>query len=466
MKTADLKKLRYQEQTLFVRGLYAKKNMDGSCSWLFAKKLNGKTVRLKLGTWPDMSIDAAEAKAAQYRTIIEQGINPRDYEKTLAAEEHRADEEDRRKAITLKELHEEYMRSRATYGKGDAPSTIRSSNNTMRSVWEPFWDGPIRDITFERLEDHYHYWTIQRISQKTGKPAVQQMLKACRYLKAELNFAIKNRNYIETNPFDKFSGQISLQASERKYYLLRSEAVEVVDWLGKLITTNNRDTNWLTDNYRSLNDWELSDKSNAIYDLIALEMFTGLRHSELWSLKWNNVHLEKSEYELLDAFGPFFEILLSKQKVPFGIPITTQMDGIFKRRLKAKKADNEYVFPAVRKTGEHVTDDKLGFKTLRKLIDTDKLKRTDTISNNVLRHTFATMTYQIWGSHDKSSQLTGHDSYLKKTGSTKTYVHKQADDHRTNFQTINDILTENYPLPDDWEDDWEDHERNTNAALL
>jgi hypothetical protein len=82
MKTSDLSSLEYQKELSAGRGLRAKKNKDGSCSFLLMKKSVGEKVplRLKLGTWPEMSIDEAEIKAQKYRKLIEEGTDPRDYE--------------------------------------------------------------------------------------------------------------------------------------------------------------------------------------------------------------------------------------------------------------------------------------------------------------------------------------------------------------------------------------------------
>ena len=80
---AELRRLPYQVELPCGRGLFAKKRKDGTCSWLLRKKMpNRKSpLGLKLGIYPDVSIDEALAKAAEYRNLADQGIHPRDYEK-------------------------------------------------------------------------------------------------------------------------------------------------------------------------------------------------------------------------------------------------------------------------------------------------------------------------------------------------------------------------------------------------
>ena len=88
---------------------------------------------------------------------------------------------------------------------------------------------PIQEITKDRLWDHYQNWISQRQSKRTGKPAKQQILKALRYLKAELNYAIHIKDYITTNPCDIFRGRVSLQSDNATQHLTIRESQELWD---------------------------------------------------------------------------------------------------------------------------------------------------------------------------------------------------------------------------------------------
>jgi hypothetical protein len=68
------------------------------------------------------------------------------------------------------------------------------------------------------------------------------------------------------------------------------------------------------------------------------------------------VYLEKEEWDEEDASGPFFEVMLSKQKRWFGVPITGNMKAIFQRRLKHRQ--NEYVFPSPVNKPKPLSDDR------------------------------------------------------------------------------------------------------------
>ncbi len=469
MKTSDLSALEYQKEFNAGRGLRAKKNKDGSCSFLLMKKPVGTKVplRLKLGTWPEMSIDEAEIKAQKYRKLIEQGADPRDYEKQQATEKQLTKQEEARKGITLRQLHAEYMHSRFSLEKHTA-QTKKSQNNVMLQVWDVFLDDSIQDITGPRLWDYYQYWVSQRISKQTGKPAVNQIKKALRYLKAEFNYAIRQKKYLTENPCDVFTQQISLQSTERNYYLQPRETEEFFDWIGKLIEPDSEGSKFFKQNY-GLTDNDMNAESAVGLDLIALELLTGLRQVEVRELKWSQVYLKKEEWDEEGASGPFFEVMLSKQKRWFGVPITGNMKAIFQRRLKHRQ--NEYVFPSPVNKLKPLADDRHGFTVVKKVMPLSRLKKTDALSSNVLRHTFATHAQTVLRDGQLVDMITGHYTKHRRGVATHRYVHLDADAHRPLFEEVNNFLMRTHPMTNELEKyldelDAEDHERNANTTLL
>ncbi len=444
MKNSDLTALGYQQELNAGRGLRAKKNKDGSCSFLLMKKPKGQKIplRLKIGTWPEMSIDEAEAKAREYRKQIDDGINPRDFEQRELKERRREEQEAKRKDITLRRLHDEYMQSRLALEKHTS-NTFKSQNNAMLQVWHEFLDEPIQEITGPRLWDFYQYWVSQRASPRTGKPAVNQIKKALRYLKAEFNYAIQQRKYLTENPCDIFKQQISLQAEERFYYLQPRETEELFDWLARLIDPDDQGKQFFQKNY-GLTSYDLSPDGAVELDLIALELLTGLRQVEVRELQWSKVYLQRADWELEEASGPFFETVLSKQKKPFGVPITDPMRLIFERRLKHRI--NDYVFPSWKNKFGPVSSDRHGFTILKKVMPISSLRKTDALSSNVMRHTFATHAQTILRDGQLVDMITGHYTKHQRGVATYRYVHLEADNHRSYFQDINDYLMRKHPL--------------------
>lgn len=442
MRDSQLQALPYGKETPAVRGLSAKKNADGTCSFVLSKKMKGRKspLRLKLGVWPDVSIDQAEAKAARYRTFIDQGVDPRDHEVEVTRANEKQKAEKVRKAITLRQLHDEFMRNRMALER-HTDSTRKSYHQVVPQVWEPFFDDPIHDITGPRLFDHYEYWVSQRISDRTGKPAVHQIKKGIRYLKAEFDFAIEQKEYIAKNPCDVFKKQITLQADESRNHLTIRETEELWEWLGKLLVPDANIEQWIKS--RGISSRALNLHARVGFDLVALELLSGVRQVEARELGWDQVYLEKNHYQQEDAEGPFFKIKLSKQKRPFGIPITSQMKGVFERRKAART--NDYVFPSYRSPDLPLAEDRGAFQILKKLMPPEALRHSDKLNSNVLRHTFATTTFNLWKDLSLADMMTGHHSKHHHGVATHVYVHTLADNYREKFQEVNDVLTGSLP---------------------
>ena len=91
-------------------GAYARKNKDGSCSFILRKKMPKakSALGIQFGIYPDMSIDEAEAKASQYRNLILEGIDPRKWEAEQAQTKEIERLDDKAKQVTLQEARERY----------------------------------------------------------------------------------------------------------------------------------------------------------------------------------------------------------------------------------------------------------------------------------------------------------------------------------------------------------------------
>jgi len=453
MNEAEIRRLTYQQELKGGRGLKVKKNKDGSASFILQKHMKGRknALRLKIGLWPDMSIDQAEEKAIQYRRLIDDGTDPRDYETKLLKDRKQEKLEEERKAITLKELHRDYMQSRLALSK-HSPASIKSYQNTMQSVWADFWHDPIQEITGERLWDYYQYWVSQRASKKTGKPALQQIKKGVRYLRAELNYAIYQKKYLTENACNVFRHQISMQADTANHYLQPRESKKFFECLTMLVTKTPSDKASLQNNHQ-LTEKDFHPSATVVLDVVALEFLSGLRQEEVRTLQWKKVYLEREDYEEEGATGPFFEVITNKQKNQVGIPITNKMLGLFQRRLKEKT--NQYVFPSPIHPDQCVSEDRRAYKILKKILDVQSLRKTETLSSKVLRHTFATAGFTVTKNMETVDMITGHYTKHRRGVATPVYVHLQADEHRSIFEDINNYLTGDIPTPD-WVCEWSD----------
>ena len=60
------------------RGLCIGVTPRGTKSFYLYRKIEGRADRIRIGPYPDLTIEAARGKAAEYNAMIAKGINPRD----------------------------------------------------------------------------------------------------------------------------------------------------------------------------------------------------------------------------------------------------------------------------------------------------------------------------------------------------------------------------------------------------
>ena len=463
MKDSDLKKLKGREEFNAGRGLRARKNSDGTVTFQLFKKMKGRgsPLRRVLGTYPDMSIDKAEAKAVTYRNLIESGIDPKDYEEEQRDKDRLSKKDKKAKAITLSKLLDEYEMSRISIGKGDAPNTLRDHRNCIQRVWEPWLDTPIQKIEGNDLVDQYYWYTSQRKGRQ-GKPAKSEAKKGIRVLKTLFNYAINVKEYVDVNPCRKFQGMTPTTSNQNEYFLQPRETHNLWDWLERL--SPDMFSHLKQEFGDEIKEYDLGPERQIQYHAIALQLLTGLRKKEVLQLPWEDVYLEKQKYEFHGATGPYFRVTTSKQKKPFAVPITEEMEWVFKGLERSRV--NDFVFPSPRPAGkEHAPlgDDKYAYEVLNKLMP--NLIEAPKMSANVMRHTFATCSYNLFKSFEITDMITGHISGRKNTKvATSVYVHILADAHREFFEKINtelvgrpedkrDVVWEAMPEPEQEDDD-------------
>jgi integrase len=449
MRNSDLKKLRYQDEVkVDEQGLRVKANKNKTCSWILQKRLIGKAapLRIVLGKWPDTSLDEAMEKAIRYRKLIADGIDPRDYEKEQREKANLKEAEAKASAITLRTLLEMYEKSRIIEEIGDAPATMRGRRSAILNVWEPFLEKSIQEIQGPALLDHYHYYTSQRVNPKTGKPAKVHAKTAIRYLKTLFNYAIQARELLEKNPCLIFKNVRTSTDTVEQGWIRPKEAPEVFEWVAKIREASSSNSDY-KNLHPKLTKHVFSEDAEMQLDSLTLTLLTGLRgRSEVVSLPWANIFLEKHEYQEVDAEVPFFKTW-TKQARWFGVPITPQMETIFRRRKR--KRINDYVFPSPSSVRKDLPleNDTYAYKVLNLLMTA---KNAKVIGQKVFRHTFATACDALYHDDLLADKITGHGAKPRRT-STAGYVHRDVSENLKYFKAINDVLSGDVEYPtEDW----------------
>jgi len=94
------------------QGFGLKASQGGRKVFVFQSKLDGKDMRITIGTVSAWTLDKARGEARRLQTLIDQGIDPREQKKELIAATEAKKEEQRRKDVTVSEAWKAYLASR------------------------------------------------------------------------------------------------------------------------------------------------------------------------------------------------------------------------------------------------------------------------------------------------------------------------------------------------------------------
>ncbi len=120
-------------------------------------------VRVKIGTFPAISLRDADEAASQIRALLKQGIDPNQKEK---AERQKEDS----KKLTLAQAFARY-----TEAKQLAPRTLDNYQRAINRDMADWKDRPLMDITREMVLTRFNY-----LDKETSKTAAQRMAQVLR----------------------------------------------------------------------------------------------------------------------------------------------------------------------------------------------------------------------------------------------------------------------------------------------
>ncbi len=171
--------------------------------------------------------------------------------------------------------------------------------------------------------------------------------------------------------------------------------------------------NYLTYNeYQALLESALAFDNQDLHDFIVLLVMTGCRQSEILTLKWENVHLEKRHFIVRNT--------LSKSKRTMYKYLNDSAYYVFVKRLQNKMGDYIFTNP---KTGDNIKSFNKGWQLCK--------KRTNiNCRMHDLRHTYASWLVQKGVPIYTVKELLGHGDIA----STQRYAHL---DYATKIEALN-----------------------------
>ena len=277
----------------------------------FVKKINGRTVRHRIGTFPDVSIEQARRRCTELSADADRGIDPQERKR-----------QSRQKGLTFQQAFDQYIDAatqRAT--KPLRNSTVTNYRRSASRQLSKFQDKPCRDITYHDVQRWYD--THARRSPTSANSAL-------RVGRAVFNFHIEIARRQQSTVFTQnpFIGHKLVVEVARDECIEFSELPKWFDAVDQLQSETTR-------------------------DYLLFLLFTGLRRREASTLTWNDVDLDK---KILIARN-------TKNGTDHTLPLPTTVIEILERRKK--NAINKWVFPSHSKTG-HLSEPKSAVASIAK----------------------------------------------------------------------------------------------------
>ncbi len=308
----------------------------GAKSFMLYRKVKGRPERIKLGRFPDMTLEQARTKATKINGQIAEGHNPAERARAAKGEP------------TLGELFKDYIERHAV------PHGVKTIDD-MKANWARYmgelkkeprkkhgrekskpsgavnWDNR-RPSTLNRDEvDALHKALAKGCGDYTANRAIQ-------LLRAVLNWGIQNRvvdrQRLEggENPA---AGIELFKEYDRKRFVQPDE---------------------MPNFFKSLAE----EPSELLRDFVLIGLLTGVRKTNVLEMKWEQVNLDRGTWEIPDT----------KNDEALTVPLTRETVMLLRKRDRAGRDKNtgertsEYVFPSDSKSG-HLASPNKGWKRIR-----------------------------------------------------------------------------------------------------
>ncbi|HVS73677.1 MAG TPA: site-specific integrase [Phycisphaerae bacterium] len=284
-----------------VRGLAYCVTERGARSFYLVKWANGRTVRIRLDAAADLSIDQARRMAADMKSEVRQGIDPR---------RKRAEARAVAAAVipTLADLWESYRDAHLAHKKPKTRGEFIRLYDAHLAAWK---NRPLVDIASTDVE------TLKiRVGKAHGTYTANRVL-------AILSAMFRARGHLFGLP-KRFTPTVDVAPFPEK----ARDRVLTPEELSAVLAAIDAEPNEVARDY------------------FRMLLYTGARRANVAGMKWDDVSLQRSTWKIP---GETF-----KNGQPLVVNLVEEAKEILARREKDNPADSPYVFPARRVTPDQV----------------------------------------------------------------------------------------------------------------
>lgn len=275
----------------------------GSKSYIVQDRVAGRTVRVTIGAHGTFTPEEARAEAKAKLGDLSRGIDLIHVARKQQAH-----------GVTLREAYKAYIASRAL-----AENTLRDYDKAMDGAFKDWESKPIREINRAMIERRF---------EQLSKASPAQANQAFRFLRALLNYAMEKYTAQDGEPLIASNPCHRLTALKRWHRIAGRTSYIEPEKLKPWFAALERDPGY-------------SEQRNAVRDLCALLVLTGLREQEGASLCWADVDLKARR----------ITVRHTKNHRTHVLPIGKWLAGRLSTRKAAAVPGQVFVFPADNKAG-------------------------------------------------------------------------------------------------------------------
>ncbi len=301
----------------------------GSKTFVFRYFVEGKTKFIRLGRFPELSLNDARGKQKEMGELLLQGIDPKEQLESQHKAQQLAKREEARKG-SIKQLFEAYVSQMEKDGKRTHKAVLASLEKEVYPVIPPATKA--KDVTTHDL--------MLVLAAMIKRDAKTQSNRVRSYLMAAFNYGLKHdndpANFIDEAKFGLLLNPVAAIPKQKDAERVGEHYLKMVEVIGLIDDLNN--------------EYERFKMGDAIRNLILLCLYTGgQRPYELAASRWEAIDWQQKTLLITPD--------ISKNKRPHLIPLTDSALVVLERQRLNN--DSEFIFPHRFHASDHLRLDSL-----------------------------------------------------------------------------------------------------------